>query len=51
MNTTLQNWEKWLTDTETAADLRNKCQAKLPKALSRGLPCTLVMEAINSDKS
>ena len=38
-------------DIETAADLTNKSQAKLAKAKSRGLMNTLVMEAINSDKS
>ena len=38
-------------DIETAADLTNESQAKLAKAKSRGLTHTLVMEAINSDKS
>ena len=36
---------------ETAADLINESQAKLAKANLRGLTHTLVMEAINSDKS
>ena len=43
--------EDWIMDTETAADLTNEGQAKLAKAKSRGLTHTLVMEAINSDKS
>ena len=43
--------EDWLMDTEKAADLTNKSQAKLAKAKSRELTHTLVMEAINSDKS
>ena len=43
--------EEWLMDIERAADLTNKSQAKLPKAKSRGLAHTLVMEAINFDKS
>ena len=43
--------EDWLMDVETAADLTNESLAKLAKAKSRGLTCTLVMEAINSDKS
>ena len=43
--------KEWLTDIETAADLTNESRAKLAKAKSRGLPCTLVTEAINSDKS
>ena len=43
--------EDWLMDIETAADLTNEICAKLAKAKSRGLTHTLVMEAINSDKS
>ena len=43
--------KEWLIDIETAADLTNESQAKLAKAKSRGLTCTLVTEAINSDKS
>ena len=38
-------------DIETAADLTNISQAKFAKAKSRGLTHTVVMEAINSDKS
>ena len=43
--------EDWLMDIERAADLMNGSQAKLAKAKSRGLTHTLVMEAINPDKS
>ena len=43
--------EEWLTDIETAADLPNESRGKLAKAKLRGLTCTLVTEAINSDKS
>ena len=38
-------------DIEKSADLTNESQAKLVKAKSKGLTHTLVMEAINSDKS
>ena len=51
MNTTLPELEEWLTDIETAADLTSESRAKLAKVKSRGLTCTLVTEAINSDKS
>ena len=37
-------------DIETVADLTNESQAKLAKAKSRGLTCTLVMEASISEK-
>ena len=43
--------EYWLMDIERAADLTTESQAKLAKAKSRGLTCTLVTEAINSGKS
>ena len=43
--------EEWLMDIKTAADLTSESQAKLAKAKSRGLTCTLVMEAINSEKT
>ena len=33
--------EEWLTDIETVADLADESQAKLAKANSRGLTCTL----------
>ena len=43
--------EEWLTDIEMAADLTSESQAMLAKTKLRGLSCTLVTEAINSDKS
>ena len=42
--------EEWLTALETAADLTSESWTKLAKAKSRGLTCTLVIEAINSAK-
>ena len=42
--------EDWLTDVEMAADLTNESRANLAKAKSRGLTCTLIMEAITLDK-
>ena len=43
--------EEWLTDIETAVDLTSESQAKLAKAKSGGLTHTLVMEAIDSEKT
>ena len=43
--------EDWLTDIKTAADLTSESQARLAKAKSLGLTCTLVTEAITSNKS
>ena len=43
--------EEWLTDIKTAADLINESRARLAKVKLRGLTCTLVTEAITSDKS
>ena len=40
-----------LTDINTAADLTSESRARLDKAKSRGLTCTLVTEAITSNKS
>ena len=34
--------EEWLIDIETMADLTNESKAKLAKAMSRRLTCTLV---------
>ena len=42
--------EDWLMDIEMAADLTSKSRAKLTKLKSRGLTCTLVTEAITSNK-
>ena len=38
-------------DLKTAANLTNESCAKLTKAKSRGLTLTLIMEAINSEKT
>ena len=43
--------EDWLIDIETAADLTSESRARLAKAKSRGLMCTLVTKAITSNKS
>ena len=43
--------EEWLVDLETVADLTSEGQAKLAKAKSRGLTCTLVIKAINAEKT
>ena len=43
--------EYWLMDLETADDLTNEGHAKLAKAKSRGLTCTLIIEAIYSEKT
>ena len=43
--------EEWLTDIKTSVDLTSRSQAKFAKAKSRGLTCTLVTEAINSEKT
>ena len=38
-------------EIETAADFTHEIRAKLTKAKLRGMTCTLVTEAINSEKS
>ena len=43
--------EDWLTDIEMAADLTGESKARFAKVKSRGLTCTLVTEAITSNKS
>ena len=43
--------EDWLTNIKMAADLTNESRARLAKAKSRGLICTLVTEAVTSNKS
>ena len=43
--------EDWHTDIEMAADITNESRARLAKAKSWGLICTLVTEAISSNKS
>ena len=43
--------EDFLTDIKTVADLTSGSTARLAKVKSRGLTCTLVLEAITSNKS
>ena len=43
--------EDWLTDVETTANLTSESRTKLAQAKSKGLTCTLISEALNSDKS
>ena len=43
--------EDWLIDIEMAADLTSESRARLGKAKSCSLTCTLVTEAISSSKS
>ena len=43
--------EYWFTDIEMAADLTSESRTRLAKAKSRGFTCTLVTEAITSNKS
>ena len=42
---------EWLIDIKTVAELTSECRAKRAKAKLSGLTCTLVTEAITSDKS
>ena len=43
--------EDWLVNVETAADLTSERRTELAQAKSKGLTCTLITEALNSDKS
>ena len=43
--------EDWFTDIKTTADLTSESRARLAKAKSWALRCTLLTEAINSNKS
>ena len=43
--------EDWLTDIETASDLTGKSRTKLTQAKSKGLIQTLILEALNSNKT
>ena len=43
--------EDWLTDIETVADLTSESRTKLSQVKSKGLPHTLITEAITSGKS
>ena len=43
--------EDWLVDIETAAGLKAESRTKLAQSKSKGLPHTLITEAITSGKS
>ena len=43
--------EDWLIDIQTAANLTSESRTKLAQAESKGLTCTLISEALNSDKN
>ena len=43
--------EDWLIDIKTTADLTSKNRTKLAQAKSKGLICTLISEALSSDKN
>ena len=43
--------EDWFTDIESTTDLTDTCHTKLAQAKSKGLTCTLISEALSSDKS
>ena len=43
--------EDWFIDIESAADLTGKSRAKLAQAKSKGLICTLIPEALSSNKT
>ena len=42
--------EDWLLNIETATDLTSESRTKLAQAKSKGLTCTPISEALNSDK-
>ena len=42
--------EDWLVDIETTADLTDESRTKLAQAKSKGLTCTLIMEALTLGK-
>ena len=43
--------ENWFIDIETASDLRGYSRTKLAQAKSKGLICTLISEALSSNKT
>ena len=43
--------EDWFIDIETASDLTSKSRTKLAQAKSKGLICTLISEALSSNKT
>ena len=47
----LAQLDDWLTDIETAADLTDESRTKLAQAKSKGLICTLIMQALALGKN
>ena len=43
--------EDWLIDIKTTSDLTSKSRTELAQANSKGLICTLISEALSSDKN
>ena len=43
--------EDWFIDIETASDLTGKSRTKLAQVKSKGLICTLISEALSSNKT
>ena len=43
--------EVWFIDIETASDLTGESRTKLAQAKSKGLICTLISEALGSNKT
>ena len=43
--------EDWFIDIEAASDLTGKSRTKLAQAKSKGLICTLISEALSSNKT
>ena len=43
--------EDWFIDIETASDLTGKSRTTLAQAKSKGLICTLILEALSSNKT
>ena len=43
--------QDWFIDIETASDLTGKSKTKLAQAKSKGLICTLISEALSSNKN
>ena len=43
--------EDWFIDIETASDLTGNSRTKLAQAKSKGLICTLISEALSSNKN
>ena len=51
MGMTPHSLEDWLTDIETASELKGESRTKLAQAKSRGLVRKLILEALTSQKT